>query len=55
MNQITRAAAELSTGGTILGVMTVLFMLFFIGVAIRLLVRGEDTYKDAANLVVDDD
>lgn len=55
MNQITRFAASLAEGGLLLGIMTIFFMTFFIGVAIRLLLRSEESYADVAMLAVDDD
>lgn len=55
MNQITRAAASMAEGGLLLGIMTIFFMTFFIAVVIRLLLKGEQSYADIANLPVDDD
>lgn len=54
MNHITRAASDLSTGGMILAVLTVLFMTFFVGNALWLLFRGSGSWSAVARLAVDD-
>ncbi len=55
MNEITRAAAALAEGGVLLGIMTTVFMTFFVGVVLRLWGRSSDEYDEAAALALHDD